>query len=591
MIWKENREGCRKISVDGCRRVVGREKGLFFVKLQMKAVIGINALIVLACICMGILGYRSADEGFGISLEMKAESNVKSVLEIMDFRYPGAWRLLNGELYKGDTRIDGSEELVDILGKLVEGHVTFFRGDTRVATTVKAADGKRSVGTKASEKVLEAVLKGGNPYTGKADVLGEEYYSAYEPLRDGSGQVIGMVFVGLSVHALDAVQHKLVLSLVVAVVIIIAVLGLLSWFVAGRALKPLLSVTEALRKIADGDLRSEDIHVETMDEVGHLARSANEMKARLRKLLVDVAKSSETVSASAQELMAKAGQTEESVQQVARSTVQMTEGTSQQSDTVNDLQRIIMDMRSKMHELHGSADMMGDAARQSQENAMNGKKTVAYAVEQIQNIASQVNASAEVVGTLGKRSEEISSIVEAISQIADQTNLLALNAAIEAARAGEAGRGFAVVADEVRKLAEQSAASAGSIASLVQSIQKDTASAVASIAKGNESVKEGSDSIVATGEAFRSIEDQVESLNRNIQESIRCIEAVNTASHDIQDAMGLVQELSRKTTGESQNVSAATEQQAATMMEMSRASDNLAHLAQGLQEEVKKFRI
>lgn len=560
-------------------------------KLQMKAVIGINALIVLACICMGILGYRSADEGFGISLEMKAESNVKSVLEILDFRYPGEWRLLDGELYKGDTRLEGSEELVDILGKLVEGHVTFFRGDTRVATTVKAADGKRSVGTKASEKVLDVVLKGGNSYKGKADVLGEEYYSAYAPLRDGSGQVIGMVFVGLPVHALDEVQHKLVLSLVIAVAIIIAVLGLLSWFVTGRALRPLLGVTEALQKIAGGDLRGEDIHVETMDEVGHLARSANEMKARLRKLLVDVAKSSETVSASAQELMAKAGQTDESVQQVARSTVQMTEGTSQQSDTVNDLQRTIMDMRSKMHELHGSADMMGDAARQSQENAMNGKKTVAYAVEQIRNIADQVNASAEVVGTLGKRSEEIGSIVEAISQIADQTNLLALNAAIEAARAGEAGKGFAVVADEVRKLAEQSAASADSIASLVQSIQKDTASAVESIAKGNESAKEGTDSIVATGEAFRSIEDQVERLNRNIQESIRCIEAVNSASHGIQDAMGLVQELSRKTTEESQNVSAATEQQAATMMEMSRASDNLAHLAHELQEEVKKFRI
>lgn len=560
-------------------------------KLQTKAVIGINVFIILACICMGVLGYRNAEDGFAVSLQMKADSNVKSILEIMDFRYPGEWHVQDGILYKGNTKIEASTEAVDSLGELVGGHVTFFRGDTRAATTVKSADGARSIGTKASDKVVDAVLKGGNSYVGKADVLGHEYHSAYEPIKDGAGKVIGMVFVGLSVHELDGIQHKFVLSLLLALAVIIAIFGFLSWVTVGRALGPLLHVTDALQKIADGDLRGADLHVETMDEVGHLAHNVNEMKVRLQKLLVDVANSSETVAASAEELTSNANQTADSIQQVADSTVQMTEGTARQSDTVNDLQRVILDMRSKMHDLHESANTMDDVAKQSQEKALDGRKTVAYAIEQIQNIANQVNASAEVVGTLGKRSEEIGSIVEAISQIADQTNLLALNAAIEAARAGEAGRGFAVVAEEVRKLAEQSATAARNIASLVQSIQQDTNSAVESIAQGNRSVKEGSSSVEATGEAFRSIEEQVDRLNMNVRQSIRYIEAVNTASHDIQDAMGIVQELSQKTTDESQNVSAATEEQAATMTEMAQASDKLAHLAQALQEEVQKFRI
>ena len=560
-------------------------------KLQMKAVIGVNVFIAFACLCMGIIGFYSAEEGFALSLEMKADSNVKSMLEIMEFRYPGKWHVQDGALYKGDTKMEGAADVVDFFGGLTGGHVTIFRDDTRVATTVKNTAGDRSVGTKASEKISNLVLKEGKSYTGKAEVVGEEYHCAYEPIKDTNGQIIGMLFVGLSVHEMDGIQNKFVMSILMATIAIIVLLCAVSYFAIGRALQPLLHVTNALQHIAEGHLAGEDLPIDTMDEIGSLAHNTNEMKARLQKLLTDVSKSSETVAAASQELTANATQTADSIQQVAESTVHMTEGTAQQVETVNNLQEIITDMREKMHNLHVSATAMNDVAKQSQENALNGRKTVAYAIEQIQNIAKQVNASAEVVGTLGKRSEEIGSIVETISQIADQTNLLALNAAIEAARAGEAGRGFAVVAEEVRKLAEQSSIAAQNISQLVQAIQQDTSSAVESIEHGNQSVREGSESVTATGDAFRSIEEQVDRLNANVQQSIHCIEAVNSASHDIQNAMNIVQELSQKSTDEAQNVSAATEEQAATMHEMAEASHKLADLAQALQLEVQKFRI
>lgn len=133
----------------------------------------------------------------------------------------------------------------------------------------------------------------------------------------------------------------------------------------------------------------------------------------------------------------------------------------------------------------------------------------------MKNITEQVSVSAQVVGNLGKRSDEIGQIVETISGIAAQTNLLALNAAIEAARAGEQGRGFAVVADEVRKLAEQSAEAAANISKLIITIQQDTNSAVESIENGNRGVKDGMESVMATGEAFRIIEtDAGRKINR-----------------------------------------------------------------------------
>ena len=559
--------------------------------LRIKAIIAISVIITIACGCMGYLGYQSARDGFAASLELKAQSNVKSILEVLEYRNPGPWHIENGALYKGDTDMTQASDVVDNMGAMVSGHVTVFQNDTRVATTVKKNTGERSVGTQASAKVADTVLKGGKSYTGSADVLGQEYFSAYEPIKDESGKVIGMLFVGLPASDMDGIQQKFVLEIVVSTILIILVLGVVANLIVGRAIAEMVQVCEKLKEIAAGDLRGEDLDFHTDDEIEMLAIAANDMRARLKQLLRSVTNSAESVAASAEQLTANAGQTADSIQHVAESTVDMAEGTSEQASTIDSLQENISDMRTKMDDLHESATAMDAAAQETQRNAATGRATVAYAIDQIQGIADQVNMSAGVVGNLGNRSQEIGSIVDTISQIAAQTNLLALNAAIEAARAGEAGRGFAVVAEEVRKLAEQSGDAANSISELVKAIQGETDSAVQAIESGNQKVREGSESIKATGDAFSSIEEQVNKLSANIRQSIKFIDVVNETGKDLKQAMENVQTISRNATDKAQNVSAATEEQAATMHEMTEASNRLAQLAQDLQKEVHKFKI
>ena len=322
-----------------------------------------------------------------------------------------------------------------------------------------------------------------------------------------------------------------------------------------------------------------------------LAGGVNDMRQKLKDLLIGVARSSEKVAASSQELTASSQQGTESINMVAQNTTEMTEAAAEQSQTVDVLQSTIENMREKMHALHAEAGDMNNAAVNSAKNAAAGMEKVNIAIDMMKNVTEQVNNSAQVVGNLGRRSDEIGKIVGTISEIAEQTNLLALNAAIEAARAGEHGKGFSVVASEVRKLAEQSGAAAANISQLIVTIQQDTVSAVESIERGNNSVKEGMDSVLATGEAFRSIENQVDKLTENVRRSIEHIEAVNASSHEILSAVERVQKTTSKSSDHATSVSAATEEQTATMEEIAEASRSLAELAMDMQNDVAKFNL
>ncbi len=208
----------------------------------------------------------------------------------------------------------------------------------------------------------------------------------------------------------------------------------------------------------------------------------------------------------------------------------------------------------------------------------------------MEKMAEQMSASSKVVETLGERSKEIGKIVETISNLADQTNLLALNAAIEAARAGEAGRGFAVVADEVRKLAEQSGEAAHSIESIISGIQNDTLRAMQAMDKGNAEVQSGTQIVQRTGEVFSIMEQQIDALYEQIQLSRNRVEAAERDSSQIMNALQTANEFSRATANEAQTVSGATEEQTAMMHDITEASESLAALAQKLQNEMLKFR-
>ena len=248
-------------------------------------------------------------------------------------------------------------------------------------------------------------------------------------------------------------------------------------------------------------------------------------------------------------------------------------------------------MTDKMDGLSETALQMSQVATDSSDSATKGKNKVDISIDMMKNIEKQVGSSADVIGELGKRSDEIGQIVETISGIADQTNLLALNAAIEAARAGEHGKGFAVVADSVRKLAEQSGAAATTIGKRIALIQADTESAVSAIEQGTKSVAEGTQSVAETGEAFVGILAQAAKLTENVEKTLGDIGAVFMSNEEIFAAITKVREIAEKSNENANEVSQATHEQTATMRAVEGASKVLLDLADEMQSEVAHFKL
>lgn len=561
--------------------------------LQKKAVISFSIVIAVACIILSVLGYNAASNGFGKALEMKAASDSKTVNEILDLKYEGAWEVKNNHLYKGGTPMDGSvsTNIVDGLKELTGNNITIFLGDTRVCTTYVKEDGARAVGTQASEAVVKQVIDEDKVYVGEAEVLGKVYYSVYQPIKDKGGKNIGMFYMGIPTETVEELQFAFIGGITVATLLLMVVMCACAYFAIGKITSQLKTAVDELEAIAEGDLSHEDMVSASQDEIGVLVTQINTMKAKVRALMMQIMESAQQLAASSEELTASATQAADSVQIVADNTVAMAEGSSHQMEVVGMAYDHMNDLNDEMDKVANKADEMTAAATESKADAEAGNIQAQDAIAKINAMAEVIEQSSQKVIALGERSKEISEIVDTISEIADQTNLLSLNAAIEASRAGEHGRGFAVVAEEVRKLSVNTAEAAENISNMIKNVIRDTDEAISSMKTGTATVGDSINTVTAASRALESIAKSIENISGHIGEAVEDVRNAKEKSNNVMDAMADVMNTCEESLNTSQEVSASTEEQTSTMEEIASASRTLAELAQNLQNEVNKFRV
>ena len=385
-----------------------------------------------------------------------------------------------------------------------------------------------------------------------------------------------------------AFVKKMLIGIQAAALLLLAVIG---FYISRLIIKPINVMLAFSRELAGGDFRQKPRTFVSKDEFGQLADALIEVRATLRGLMNQIHVSAEQVAASSEQLTASADQSAQAANQVAITITEVAKGAEEQLASVEETSQVVEQMSGDIQQIAANSLQVSRQSLQAADKAKVGNLSVEKAVSQMSQIEQTVIKSADVVAKLGERSREIGQIVDTISGIAAQTNLLALNAAIEAARAGEQGRGFAVVADEVRTLAEQSQEAAKKIAMLINEIQGDTEEAVRAMSEGTKEVKIGAEVVADSGTAFREITELVGQVSNAVGDISKAIEQVASGSERIVRSVATIDELSEKASGEAQTVSAATEEQSASMEEIASSSQELAKLAMELREAVGKFQV
>ncbi|MDQ0671415.1 methyl-accepting chemotaxis protein [Pseudomonas sp. W2I6] len=557
-------------------------------------------------------------------------------------------------LYLGEEVLNNNFAEVDEFKQMSGGVATLFvrSGEDfiRVSTSLTKQDGSRAIGTALDHQhPAYQRLLGGQGYVGRAVLFDRSYMTQYSPVRDASGKVIAVLFVGFdytdaqnaqfdnlkrfrigqtgSLALLDEQKHWLVppagvqaldqsipvmldlaakpgkgrfwsdknedfysvavpfeggpwsvvasmpkaeiravtwsVGIRLAIGSLLAMLlavGAAVWLLRSK-LQPLGDLVRQAEALGAGDL-SARLNVSSHDEIGQLARSFNQMGEALSTMVSHIRKAAEDVNSRAQALSGLSGGAYE--------------GMEQQSGEITSMAGAVEEFSATSLNI---ADNMGNTERLAQDNAQQtriGRTSMQEASSSLEHIATALNSTATVINTLGQRSQEIGGIVGVITAIAEQTNLLALNAAIEAARAGEQGRGFAVVADEVRNLASRTRQATDEISGMIQSIQQETGNAISTMEQGNVLMQEGLARNADVASALARIDEQSRSAGQQFA-------AITTATQEQSSTATLL-------SSNLQRIALANSEQREVVSNLAITAKELETLAAGLRHEVDRFR-
>ncbi|OIJ15644.1 hypothetical protein BKP35_01220 [Anaerobacillus arseniciselenatis] len=329
----------------------------------------------------------------------------------------------------------------------------------------------------------------------------------------------------------------------------------------------------------------------TKDEIGQLSTSVSLMNHNLKKLVSQSTNSSKHVLRSSghlhkniNDVLSFSKKITSSIQEVSEETNGLIKGNEKSLDSLNE-------MSSEIKEIENYSKMVKGLSENAIKEALNGEQLIKQAKQQMNSISEVVNSSREEVENLSTKNEEVGKITDAIAHLASQTNLLALNASIEAARAGNAGQGFSVVANEVRKLAEQTDSYAKNITKITSEIQLGSVQSRKAMEQVTNEVSKGTEIIDKGSQGFHSILNRTREVSKKINSVSQFLESVAETSVNVSYSLEKVDSTTKTSCAKFQEVAAATEEQLQSLDEVLKFANTLKEMSNELDDEINQFKV
>ncbi len=576
------------------------------IKTKLIAYFGI--IILLSSVTVGLLGLLNSTRGMNdiknVVLEDNVSDNMNFAIRSLDDFY--------GELsHDGETlydsngnNLEGRFDMVDDILELTGNKATIFvkTGEDfqRISTNIMKSETERAVNTTLDPEISkQETILNGQLYTGQATILGEEYYTAYQPIKDSANNIIGLLFIGSPTKNLDNSirTHNSRLAKMTFLIILLSLsIALVSTFLISRNLaNPIIHISEEIEKMANYDLTSDSESLMNLcdrnDEIGNISKSVTSLQNNLKDLIENISNMSSNVATSSEELSDTSEQSSLASEEIAKAIDEIARGaTDQAADTENaankvgEIGELIEINTQNLVELNLSADEID----KQKEEGFDILKVLVAKTEENQIAAKDIF---DVIKGSNENAHKIENASTMIQNIADQTNLLALNAAIEAARAGEAGSGFAVVANEIRKLAEQSNSFTEEIKIIIDELKNNTDQAVTTMENVGAIVSEQTKGVFDTREKFNMIASAIESTKNSIEDLNKSEKEIENKNVELIEIVHSLAAISQENAASTEESSAALEEQTAGMHEIANSSDQLAELAEELNKLIERIKV
>ncbi len=375
---------------------------------------------------------------------------------------------------------------------------------------------------------------------------------------------------------------------VVAIILIIVIYLFIAFAVSIR--ENVEKIQNVTNKIVNRDL-SQNVEIHSKDELNVIGQSINQILVAFKEVVTNSQNLAQEVASSSQELAAITEESTQATSQISMAIEEVASVVEGQLGQAESNVRSTDELKKEVYAISSITDEVSNSSANSSAQAEIGEKAVHQTVSQMNLISQVVQDTSELIKVLSERSDDIGNILNVITGISEQTNLLALNAAIEAARAGEHGKGFAVVADEVRKLAEESSRSAKQIQTLITEIQKDTKKSMVAMESVTKETTEGLTIANETGRSFAAIFEATKLVANQIKEVTASSSNMLQSIEELSNSITETAEKAKTTEASTQTVAASTEEQLASMEEITASATALSERAQSLQEMVEQYTI